>query len=374
MESINRETTDFNKINNYCKSEKEKSIYFNSNNNYNIDIFSYGVCKICKKVVTPLIKLTREIFNFSVAKFFKFMLYNHEVKNRSDIKSDFNLKKHYLAENNCSHFLNKDISRIFISKLGIIKFSYENCPLYIIETSPIHEVKNKNHYDNILDEYIVDSKKKSSELIDILKNNFMVFIDELNSDFYKVLIYLSLSNNNLNYINSNQSNNVNNINLNTNVPNNEKKEIKDYAEKTLKICQKYFNVLIDINTFIELVFVPIKFKNYLKSVSIVKKIYFRIVQIKVIQDRCWMMIRRIKRFINNHLDNKVYKNNYTPNFNSGNNNNINPNVTNNIDNNDNISVMSPEQKSTFSSGIKESINNLSKDYISQLNQGLVQNL
>ncbi len=380
MESINRETTDFNKINNYSKSEKEKSIYLNSISNYNIDIFSYGVCKICKKVVTPLIKLTREIFNFSVAKFFKFMLFNHLVKNRSDIKSEFNLKKHYIAENNCSHYLNKDISRIFISKLGTIKFSYENCPLYIIETSPIHELKNKDHYKIILEEYIIDSKKKSMELIDILKNNFFVFMDELNSEFYKGSISLLNNSNNANpNLNNNNSNNTqtntaNIINSNSNANNNEKKEIKDYTEKTLKICQKYYNVLVDINTFIDLVFLPIKFKNYLKSVSIVKKIYFRIVQIKIIQDRCWMMIRRIKRFINNHLDNKVNKVINTPNLNSGN-NNINPNPTtpNNIEINDNISVMSPEQKSTFSSGIKEN-NNLSKDYISQLNQGVIQNL
>lgn len=384
MESINRETTDFNKINNYSKSEKEKSIFLNSNSNYNIDIFSYGVCKICKKVVTPLIKLTIEIFNFSVAKFFKFMLYNHEVKNRSDIKSEFNLKKHYIAENNCSHYINKDISRIFISKLGTIKFSYENCPLYLIETSPIHEIKNKNHYSSILEEYIIDSKKKSLELIDILKNNFLVFIDELNCDFYKVLICLSISNNgnanqNINNNNSNntQTNITNNVSSNANaVVNNEKKEIKDYAEKTLRISQKYYNVLVDINIFIELVFVPTKFKNFLKSVSIIKKIYFRIVQIKIIQDRCWMMIRRIKRFINNHLDNKVYKINNTPNFNSGNVNNPNTNVSNinaNNEINDKISLMSPDHKSTFSSGLKEN-NNLSKDYISQLNQGLVENL
>lgn len=374
MESINRETTDFNKINNYNKSEKEKNIYLNSNNNYNIDIFSYGVCKICKKVVTPLIKLTREIFNFSVAKFFKFMLYNHEVKNRSDIKIEFNLKKHYLAENTCSHFLNKDISRIFISKLGTIRFTYENCPHYIIETSPIHELKNKKHYGDILEEYIVDSRKKSLELIDILKNNFLVFMDELNSDFYKASITLNLSNN-INNLNNHllitQVSN-NNQNTNGNLNNYEKKEIKEYAEKTFRICQKYYNVLIDINNFIELVLIPFKFKNYLKSVSIVKKIYFRIVQIKIIQDRNWMMIRRIKRFINNHLENKNYKPNNTPNFNSVN-NNTNPNAVNNNDINDDISIISPDQKSPFSSGLKEN-NNLSKDYISQLNHGLAQNL
>jgi len=385
MESINRETTDFNKINNYCKNDKEKSIYLNSNSNYNIDIYSYGVCKICKKVVTPLIKLTREVFNFSVAKFFKFILFNHEIKNRSDVRSKFNLKNHYIAENNCSHFLNKDIDRVFISKLGTIKFTYELTPLYIIETSPIHELKNKKHYTDILEEYLIDSKKKSLELIEILKNNFLQFIEELNSDFYKTVISLNMlgisciMNASANISNSSQLNNQISMNINSNnnynLINNEKKEIKDFAEKTLKICQKYYNNLLDINLFIELVYVPLKFKNYLKSVSIVKKIFFRIVQIKIIQDKCRMMIIRIRRFIINYLDGKIKKVNFSAINNIANNTNIiNTNLINKdepIDNN--LGTMSPEHKSIFSSGIKEN-NNLNKDNYLQLNPNLVQNL
>ena len=120
-----------------------------------------------------------------------------------------------------------------------------------------------------------------------------------------------------------------------------------------------------------LVYIPIKFKNYLKSVSIIKKIFFRVVQIKLIQDRCWMMIRRIKRFINNHLDSKVFRSN---NINASNNNNISNTIINNENiENTNLSTNSPEQKSTFSSGIKENNNNFSKDYISQLNQNLNNN-
>lgn len=391
FENINKETADFNKINYYTKSEKEKSIYLNSNSSYNIDIFSYGVCKICKKVVTPLIKLTREIFNFSVAKFFKFMLYNHEVRNRSDTKHEFNLKKHYIAENNCNHFLNKDICRVFISKLGTIKFTYENSPLYIIETSPLHEIKTKKKNRDILEELLSKSKEEGFELLELLKKNFKIFIEELSSDFYKTTIIINYATSQLNSNPNNQTNNSNNsagnqVN-NTNYPANnnnnanfnnsnssqnnfnEKKEVIDYADRLIKICKKYLNACQEIYLFIDNVYNPLKFKNYLKAMSIIKRVFFRIIQIKTIQDKCkdrMDMIKTLIKFYKENKSNRQKNNDYYE----------NPNFINN--------AISPDLKSNLSSGVKDKdniTNNSNKDYIyiSQLNansqnSGLVNNI
>ena len=336
MESINRDTTDFIKYNNYNKSDKEKNIYLNSNsgiNNYNLDIYSYGYCKICKCVVTPLIKLTRELFNYSVAKYFKFMLFNHDVKNRSQNKIEFNLKKHSLAKDNCSHFINKDIYRVFITKLGTIKFTYENSPLYIIETSPIHESKNKKYFIDVLVEYVNTSKEKSLELIEILKNNLKILTEEFNSESFKIgIITIPLS-----------------------TVGSEKKEIREYTEKALKICQKYSGMLQEINNFIDLVFIPAKFKNYLKSISIIKKIYFRIIQIKGIVDKIKEIKIKMKKLIEKYSENKYI---FLQKPENCENNVFNTNI--------NLNSISISSEKSSSSGFRDN-QNLNKDLISQLN-------
>ncbi len=104
---------------------------------YSSDIFSYGVCKFCKLVVTPLIKLPREIFNLSLAKFIKIMLYNHNVKNRANDKKFNILDTLPFVTNNCNHYLFKDIYRIYITNLGCIKVAYEDAPIYSIEGTPL---------------------------------------------------------------------------------------------------------------------------------------------------------------------------------------------------------------------------------------------
>ena len=104
---------------------------------YNIDIFSYGYCKICKKIVTPLIKMPKDFFSYSTAEFFKHLLNNTKIYNRSKI--EFNLinaykkspKNNYFTKE-CEHSSFRDINRFFVSIYGCLKFEIETLEKYEI--------------------------------------------------------------------------------------------------------------------------------------------------------------------------------------------------------------------------------------------------
>ena len=46
-----------------------------------MNIFTYGYCNICKGIVTPLFKISNEVYNYSSSKFRRFMLENHLSRN-----------------------------------------------------------------------------------------------------------------------------------------------------------------------------------------------------------------------------------------------------------------------------------------------------
>ena len=65
-EYINNKDKENNKKNNPDNNQNQ-----NQEIDYNIDLYSYGFCKECKQIVTPLIKLPKDLFNYSSSKFFK---------------------------------------------------------------------------------------------------------------------------------------------------------------------------------------------------------------------------------------------------------------------------------------------------------------
>ena len=76
LEYINREgSTEFSKYSNFTTSSSNRPIKID----YSLDIFSYGYCTLCKEIVTPLIKLPRDVFNYSSSKFFKLFCAFKEV-------------------------------------------------------------------------------------------------------------------------------------------------------------------------------------------------------------------------------------------------------------------------------------------------------
>jgi hypothetical protein len=264
MEYVNKETSGFSKINNFQKNSNTNTKDFN----YNLDIFSYGFCKICNKVCTPLVKLPREFFNYSAAKFFKNMLYNHQMPNRT--KHDFNILgiSNDLACNTCTHMINRDINRIFITKIGTIKFSYEQSPLYVIEPSPMNERKDILYFRNVLETYLNSALLKSAEIIEYLKANFKHYSDEFERWDLPLL-------------------------------EEHRAVVKDYTERCNKVIARYLQVIQDIKVFSEnLLSLPAKFDDYVKAMVYIKKIYFRLIQVKMVYNYLRRAVRKLKRTIN----------------------------------------------------------------------------
>jgi hypothetical protein len=272
---INRESTEFTKYNNFSKNQN-----YHNDTNYNIDIYSYGVCKICQTVVTPLVKLPREVFNFSVAMFFKFMLFNHDLRNRSD-RREFNLSKQYLASNECKHFVNRDIYRIFVTKIGTVKFSYEDSPIYIIESSHMNEKSDIKYFSDILENYCRITRDKSSEVLTSLINNFKFY----NEHIYEISNFVQ---NNLH-------------------PSSTQVSILDSIEKLKVIINRYIQVSNEISNFVDTLFgLSFRFEDYTKAIVYIKRVYFRIVQVKIVQNHLIKIVLKIKSLINKIQRSKIY--------------------------------------------------------------------
>ena len=148
---------------------------------YNIDIFSYGFCKKCKEIVTPLIKMPKDLFNYSAAKFFKHF-FNNDICNRDDLK-DFNISNS-IKDIKCNHSSFHDINRIFITKHGALKFQYENLRKYdlisVQKTSDLKIEDNNTKEINVI------------EIINLIKDNLKSELEELRN-MYDISQNLNLS-------------------------------------------------------------------------------------------------------------------------------------------------------------------------------------
>ena len=106
-----------------------------STHNINEQIYTYGYCKICKCIVTPLFTSTFYALNFSKNKFIHNFLYHHSAQNNST-RTSFNISP-FIFETSaipskpCSHFINKNINQIFITKHSSFVFEYSSFPKHI---------------------------------------------------------------------------------------------------------------------------------------------------------------------------------------------------------------------------------------------------
>ena len=78
---MDRQNSDFKKY--YVESPIIENI------DYNSDIYFYGYCKQYRDIVT-LIKIPKDISNYSTAKFLKHIFNNKDICNRSDA-NNFNI-------------------------------------------------------------------------------------------------------------------------------------------------------------------------------------------------------------------------------------------------------------------------------------------
>ena len=166
------------------------------------EIYSYGFCEICNKIVTPIVKLPNEILNFSATKFYQNMLYNKKLINFGDNKNsalNLNIDGNEAivdAGFHCwklKHLQYRDISRLFVTKNGVIKFQYEDIVKYKLLGSQLN-VKS-DYYINYhkaekIKEMAMD-KTLTLNALESIKNKLLChksMISDLKSENYKTQI------------------------------------------------------------------------------------------------------------------------------------------------------------------------------------------
>ena len=179
-------------------TKKISEIISNETNN---DIYSYGYCELCLKIVTPIVKLPNEISNFSATKYLQSILFNKKLINfgeenrniinyspqKIDLFSQFeNNDVSYICQQQ-KHLHYKNISRLFVSKLGVLKFQYEDIIKYKLLGSQLN-AKNEyylNFHKAKKIETIALDKALTIKALEIIKNKFLYhksMIDNLKSE------------------------------------------------------------------------------------------------------------------------------------------------------------------------------------------------
>ena len=238
------------------------------------NIYMYGYCNICHAVVTPLSIVHREIFNFSFAKFMKIILYNHKLHNRTD--EDFNIfisSKYPFVKNNCNHLINKDISRVFLTAYGAIKFTFENSSIYIVEPCAIVENK-ETMLNSFYDETQLSSfTDKSAIALKYLKNYYNHLNDKLDN-LYNVFINDDIVKNFLFVL---------------------REKVSKQNEKISELINFCGN------------FPPFKTEEFFRMCLIKKKLNARVIQIKIIFKKLYKNIKLLEKYYQNKINATLQK-------------------------------------------------------------------
>ena len=347
---INRENVDFKKFN----SENNQ----NQKIDYGTDIFSYGFCQKCKHIVTPLIKLHKDFFNYSSAKFFKHIFNNKEIRNRND-GEQFNLTS-FIQKKKCNHLSFHDINRIFVTKYGAIKFEYEKLGKYnLISVQKIPDIINQKNSmskdinpndclkiinlikDNLIYEReefdIIEKKineknlsKESSNSQEIgtqiiinsiikscknLLKNVIEYLNEVNEESFS-----DESSKKISDLSTCANSKLNDTDNNSIISNKESEKIngEESAKKELAKSSEKNSFPNHIKKLYSQ-----KLENQSKNVGLNKRIYFRISQIKVIYNKIRTILNRIKIFFSlelilnediNNNSSSIQDNNNKPSF------------------------------------------------------------
>ena len=397
IDFINRENVDFTKY--YSENAQIKEI------DYNIDIFTYGYCKKCDQIVTPLVKMPKDLFNYSSAKFFKHLFYNDEIHNRDD-EQEFNLNS-FIPKIKCNHLSFHDINRIFVTRYGALKFEYEDLIKYnlvsiqnilypkginlntrdeitltqtleiikLIQKNFIFEMDELNNINKIIEETnlpIFSKKNSETNIIESCMKILNSIIDYLNEDddssnnSSKRFSNVSIIKNNskINDMDNSKIMNDNDLSLfqamqNKNENENTNNSIISSEENNKKELSKCTS-LSEKNNFRNIIKNLYKRpldNNYLIKIGLIKRIYFRIAQMKVIYNKFRTIINKAKILISLELilkdkennSNLIQIQNKPDNQNFQNNKDINKNNESDISIKGNISnnIILDEQKSNI---------------------------
>ena len=337
IDFINRENVDFTKY--YSENSQSKEI------DYNIDIFNYGYCKNCKQIVTPLVKMPKDLFNYSSAKFFKHLLYNDEIFNRND-EQEFNLNS-FIPKTKCNHLSFHDINRIFVTRYGALKFEYEDLKKYnLVSVQNILDAK-----DIKISSMEEISLIQSLEIIRLLQDNFikekneLIFINKIieetnlsifskkSSETNFIESCMKILNSIIEYLNedddsSNNSSKRFSNSISTIKNNNDMDNSKSVNESDIPFLQSLQNKSKNENPNISIISSEENIKKELSKctslneknnfryiirnlyqkpldnlikIGLIKRIYFRIAQMKVIYNKLRTIIHKIKILISLEL-------------------------------------------------------------------------
>ena len=282
MKLITEKENNLDKIINYLNINNSFKINNKIPEKYNtIEIYTYGFCNICQDITTPLFKLSNEILNYSITKFFRFSLENLKIENNFR-DYDYNIKN-IMGHNICNHYINKDISRIFVSNYGCWVFEYDSLSKYFIsplninnKINIIENNGNKLDNNNLIEQYMNEANNNSKIILDMLYNLFQKQITGLEKLLNDEKLYLFKTS----------------INLLINIIIMTMRLIEDFK---LNILSKYLNKeYISSNNNL----------NLLKYIIIIKKIYLKIIQIKIIANTIDKYIIEIN-VISDILNNKI---------------------------------------------------------------------
>ena len=323
---ISKDDSNLEQIIKYIQTKDEKFIYSENVEqigkiDYNIDIYSYGFCQKNKKIVTPLTKMPKDFLVYSTAEFFKHILYNSNLKNRNGI--EFNLINAYKDSPEIAYFSQtcrdssfQDISRIFVTKFGSLKFEYKSLDKYEI----LSVQQNPNNEENIeKDEkksvsvnniQISNDNKESKEynnknyfeISDLIGNALKIEKDKIEkllnkeekSDI-KIIAknLINLLNDLIDYILKDSSKDSNS--------NNSERENSDIKKKHSQASQRtsidLTNEGKDLTMNFKELINSISGIDYSKKLGLYKKIAFRICQFKILYNKIKILFHKIKLYI-----------------------------------------------------------------------------
>ena len=323
---ISKEDSNLGKIIEYLKNIDFKDFKYVENItqineiDYNIDIFSYGVCKKCKKIVTPLVKMPKDFFAFSTAEFFKHIINNSTITNRKDV--EYNLINSFkgITENifgkDCDHSSFHEINRIFLTKYGSIKFEYDSKMRYEIlsvqkmpdnEDYLLKEKKSTSNHLRISENRKEDKDKTNNiqlfiDIIDLLGNKLKLEKEEIGkiieiekgSDIKgNVDSLINLLNDLIDYI-SLEPNKDSNLNI-SEKENSDNKTNNSQTTQRISIAlsneskELTMNFIEQITTFPDI--------EGSKKLGLRKRLAFRVAQLKVLYNKIRLIMHKIKIYI-----------------------------------------------------------------------------
>ena len=261
---IGSDENDLETVFNYLYSKTNNNYFTNKQINkdekfsysrINSDIYTYGYCKICKRIVTPLFKINNEVYNYSTYKFMKIMLENHLSKNQQR-QFEYNINSNIKII--CNHYINKDISRIFVTEFGSWLFEYNDIKKHYISPMDLN-ISDSPFKIFIFNNYQRDGYSNSTNSMNLIQKTLLLLKEFFNEIFKDENLYPFKR-----HINS----------------------IKVMIESIHNFNETFMNDLI--NKYLKLNLDKYN-NNYVRLIAHIKKIYFKIVKIKLIIDNIYRL-------------------------------------------------------------------------------------